>query len=154
MGDFAPDDDDEHGYVGDDFGQKVDLTQRIREIMLNYPDGSSILKELLQNSDDARATDVKFCLDLRTHPTDGLAYPKLGPFQGPALLVYNSGVFAESDFKSIQNIGDSEKKKQITSTGRFGIGASQCCSSAVSTLLASPLSLARALSPYVSNNNI
>lgn len=65
---------------------------------------------------------VKFCLDLRTHSSEGLAYPKLGPFQGAALLVYNSGVFAESDFKSIQNIGDSEKKKQITSTGRFGIG--------------------------------
>lgn len=31
-----------------DFGQKVDLTARIREILLNYPEGTSILKELVQ----------------------------------------------------------------------------------------------------------
>ena len=31
-----------------DFGQKVDLTARIREILLNYPEGTSILKEVIQ----------------------------------------------------------------------------------------------------------
>ncbi len=31
-----------------DFGQKVDLTARIREILLSYPEGTSILKELVQ----------------------------------------------------------------------------------------------------------
>lgn len=31
-----------------DFGQRVDLTARIREILLNYPEGTSILKELVQ----------------------------------------------------------------------------------------------------------
>ncbi len=31
-----------------DFGQRVDLTARIREILLNYPEGSTILKELVQ----------------------------------------------------------------------------------------------------------
>lgn len=31
-----------------DFGQKVDLTARIREILINYPEGTSILKELVQ----------------------------------------------------------------------------------------------------------
>ena len=33
-----------------DFGQKVDLTARLREILLNYPEGTSILKELVQNA--------------------------------------------------------------------------------------------------------
>ena len=37
----------------DDFGQKVDLSVRIREILRNYPEGLSILKELIQNADDA-----------------------------------------------------------------------------------------------------
>ena len=36
--------------VWDDFGQKVDLTARLREILLNYPEGTSILKELVQNA--------------------------------------------------------------------------------------------------------
>jgi hypothetical protein len=31
-----------------DFGQRVDLTARIREILINYPEGTSILKELVQ----------------------------------------------------------------------------------------------------------
>ena len=34
----------------DDFGQKVDLTARLRDILLNYPEGTSILKELVQNA--------------------------------------------------------------------------------------------------------
>ena len=37
----------------EDFGQKVDLSVRIREILRNYPEGLSILKELIQNADDA-----------------------------------------------------------------------------------------------------
>lgn len=32
----------------EDFGQRVDLTARIREILLNYPEGTSILKEMIQ----------------------------------------------------------------------------------------------------------
>lgn len=31
-----------------DFGQRVDLTARIREILLDYPEGTSIFKELIQ----------------------------------------------------------------------------------------------------------
>ena len=43
-------DDPVDGDVWDDFGQKVDLTARLREILLNYPEGTSILKELVQNA--------------------------------------------------------------------------------------------------------
>ena len=38
------------------FGQRVDLTSRIREILSNYPEGPSILKELIQNAVRALAT--------------------------------------------------------------------------------------------------
>lgn len=34
----------------EDFGQRVELSARIREILLNYPEGTSILKELVQNA--------------------------------------------------------------------------------------------------------
>ena len=33
----------------EDFGQKVDLTRQIREVLLNYPEGTTVLKELIQN---------------------------------------------------------------------------------------------------------
>ena len=109
---------------GEDFGQKIDLTVRIREILRNYPEGSSILKELIQNADDAGATEISFCLDRRAHGCTSLAFEKLAPFQGAALLAHNNAVFTETDFKSIQRIGDSLKKDKSngTKTGRFGVG--------------------------------
>lgn len=84
---------------GEDFGQKIDLTVRIREILRNYPEGTSILKELVQNADDAGAREVRLCLDLRQHGTAGLPSPALAQFQGPALLVFNDGVFTDTDFR-------------------------------------------------------
>eukprot|EP00854_Cymbomonas_tetramitiformis_P005341 gene5341-6484_t len=104
------------------FGQKVDLTTRIREILQNYPEGTSILKELIQNADDAAARNIKLCLDCRDHGTDKLAYSTLKDFQGPALFAYNDGVFTEADFESISRIGDSCKRGQVGKTGRFGVG--------------------------------
>jgi sacsin len=92
----------EDAFFGEDFGQKIDLTVRIREILRNYPEGSSILKELIQNADDAGAADVCFCLDLRQHGTESLVAKGLAPFQGPALLAFNSARFTDRDFESIQ----------------------------------------------------
>lgn len=104
----------------EDFGQKVDLTQRIREVLANYPEGTTILKELIQNADDAGATKVCFCLDRRRHGVESLVYGPLGEWQGPALLVHNNAQFAEEDFESISRIGDSKKRSQAWKTGRFG----------------------------------
>lgn len=110
---------------GEDFGQKVDLTASIRNILRNYPEGTAILKELVQNADDAGAKVVRFCLDHRTHPATSIANPSLAQFQGPSLLVYNDAVFTSEDFASIQRIGDSLKNignESKTKIGRFGIG--------------------------------
>ncbi|KAK9808692.1 hypothetical protein WJX72_002029 [[Myrmecia] bisecta] len=109
-----------------DFGQKVDLTASIRQILLSYPEGTAVLKELIQNADDAGASTVKFCLDFRRHGTGSLAYEKLAQFQGPSLLVFNDGVFSEADFASISRVGDSVKREQTGKTGRFGIGFNSC----------------------------
>jgi hypothetical protein len=40
------------------FGQVVSLTKRIRGILQGYPEGTAIFKELLQNAEDAGATEV------------------------------------------------------------------------------------------------
>ncbi|XP_024517929.1 sacsin-like [Selaginella moellendorffii] len=106
----------------EDFGQKVDLTQRIREVLLNYPEGTTILKEMIQNADDAGASQVCFCVDRRRHAVDSLVSPPLAQWQGPALLAYNNAAFTEEDFQSISRIGDSKKRGQAWKTGRFGIG--------------------------------
>lgn len=57
---------------GTDFGQKVDLCVRIREILRNYPEGLSIISELVQNADDATARSIKLVLDERQWGVDGV----------------------------------------------------------------------------------
>ena len=94
---------------------------------MHYPEGTSIPKELVQNdADDAGAREVRFCVDARHHPTEGLgAYAELAPFQGGgALLAYSSAPFTDVDVASIQRIGDSLKKAESKGgkTGRFGVG--------------------------------
>ncbi|XP_031090600.1 sacsin isoform X2 [Ipomoea triloba] len=106
----------------EDFGQKVDLTRRIREVLLNYPEGTTVLKELIQNADDAGATKICLCLDRRSHGTESLLSDRLAQWQGPALLAYNNAVFTEEDFLSISRIGGSAKHGQAWKTGRFGVG--------------------------------
>ncbi|KAA8533360.1 hypothetical protein F0562_033107 [Nyssa sinensis] len=106
----------------EDFGQKVDLTRRIREVLLNYPEGTTVLKELIQNADDAGATKVCLCLDRRVHGSHSLLSEKLAQWQGPALLAYNNAEFTDDDFVSISRIGGSSKHGQAWKTGRFGVG--------------------------------
>jgi len=80
------------------------------------------LKELLQNADDAGARTVRFCT-VEQRKIECASDPLSILMKGPSLLVYNSAKFSETDFKSIQQIGDSLKKdKNGTKTGRFGVG--------------------------------
>ena len=107
-----------------DFGQKADLCVRIREILRNYPEGSSILKELIQNADDAGAAQLTFVLDVRRHRREQLWSSNMAELHGPALLAYNNSKFTKTDFESIQRIGASLKKETSkgVKTGRFGVG--------------------------------
>ncbi|KAK1930915.1 Sacsin [Phytophthora citrophthora] len=124
-------------YFGDDFGQKIDLTVRIREILRNYPEGTSIFKEMVQNADDAGASEVNLCLDYRQHVASGLAYEKLASFQGlyedeTGILVLHLLIFAMiwlcrtlvAGTQQCHRIGDSLKKDNSKGwkTGRFGVG--------------------------------
>lgn len=106
----------------EDFGQKVDLTRRIREVLVNYPEGTTVLKELIQNADDAGATRICLCLDRRSHGSGSLLSETLKQWQGPSLLAFNDAVFTEEDFVSISRIGGSSKQGQASKTGRFGVG--------------------------------
>ncbi|XP_052152045.1 uncharacterized protein LOC127770389 isoform X1 [Oryza glaberrima] len=113
---------DPGGMLLEDFGQRVDLTRRIREVLANYPEGTTALRELIQNADDAGASRVRLCLDRRAHGAGSLLAPALAQWQGPALLAYNDAVFTDEDFASISRIGDSRKVSQVWKTGRFGVG--------------------------------
>eukprot|EP00662_Eupelagonemidae_sp_cell21_P049282 gene49282-8293_t len=46
----------------------------------------------------------------------------MGQLQGPALLMYDSGVFSDRDLAGLMSFGVGSKKGDPTSTGLFGLG--------------------------------
>ena len=83
------------------------------------------MKELIQNADDAGARTIRFCTaEARGQGNNSQSTDPLSELMmGPSLIAYNSAKFTDTDFKSIQRIGDSLKKdKKGTKTGRFGVG--------------------------------
>lgn len=91
------------------FGQHEVLTSRLRRIIDDYADGPGILSELLQNADDAGATEVRFLIDESTHGSGSLLGGNMADWQGPALLVYNDSKFSPADFAAIARIGQDSK---------------------------------------------
>lgn len=124
------------------FRENVDLLGVIRSILDNYPFSAGLLREILQNSDDAKATeqvrrpsplqhlstnDVQvFVLDCRTHPTERVWNTDVVNSQGPALLAYNNATFQPEDWTALQNISRSSKKEDTSKIGKFGIGIRSC----------------------------
>ncbi|KAJ8392642.1 hypothetical protein AAFF_G00073160 [Aldrovandia affinis] len=92
----------------------------LKDILCRYPDGGQILKELIQNADDAGATAVAFIHDERAYETQTLWTEDLHKYQGPALYAYNNAEFTEDDWGGIQ--GRSNKRNDPNKVGRFGIG--------------------------------
>lgn len=104
------------------FGQSEALTRRLRHILELYPEGPSILSELIQNADDAGASTVRVLYSSRHYGTTALLGSKMAPWQGPALYFYNDAQFSAADFSNIARIGQASKLDKVLSTGRFGLG--------------------------------
>ena len=108
------------------FGQKEKLTNRLKRILTGYPCDESIMKELLQNADDAKATKVCFIKDPRQHPDERVFEECWKPLQGPALCVYNNAPFTESDIQGIQNLGKEVRETIQTRLVSMVWGSMQC----------------------------
>jgi hypothetical protein len=81
-----------------------------------YDSGYPILKELLQNADDAGAR--RFRLDALSGWPDA-SNPLL---RGPGLLVVNDGTFRKNDERGITSFGESSKAIDSAAIGKFGLG--------------------------------
>ena len=103
--------------IGRKFKPREPYTHRLSKILEEYPDGSQILREILQNSDDSQSTEQIFILDHNTYPSNKLFDLKLDRYQGPALLSRNTTIFEEKDFKSLLKLADSEKHNQFDKIG-------------------------------------
>ena len=86
-----------------------------------------MFKEFLQNADDARAERFAVLYDscdgdAKSDDNSPLPDPAMKDWQGPALYVFNSGVFTDRDFKSVISIGRSGKRNDSRSIGKYGLG--------------------------------
>ena len=106
----------------EEFGQHEPLTVRLHNLLSEYPEGTGVIKELLQNADDAKASDFKFLLDRRTHGKQSLICQEMEHWQGPALYAYNSAVFEPKDFQNICRLGGGGKMDSMDKIGKFGLG--------------------------------
>ena len=110
----------------EDAGQSESLLDRLVDILSQYKEsgGLTVVKEMLQNADDAEATEVNICFDTRSHKADPktLYLPGMAKAHGPALIFHNNSTFTDEDFKNITKLAGRTKAKQNLKIGKFGIG--------------------------------
>lgn len=106
-----------------EFDHKEDLLSRLADLVRGYPVGLGLVKEFLQNADDAGASWLRVIYDKSQHPGSMPRKEQLEAL-GPALFFVNDKVFSDLDFGNIQSIGGRGKLKDAGRTGRFGQGFS------------------------------
>lgn len=80
------------------------------------PSGFSLFKELVQNTDDAKAPRLGFG---RSAGLSNATHPLL---RAPALFFVNNGKFDASDARGIRSFGQNSKAADQGSIGKFGLG--------------------------------
>jgi sacsin len=104
-----------------DFSERI--TSRLRDLVAKYPKGLGLVKEFLQNADDAGASHLRIIYD-RRHHAGSFDDPGMNTALGPALIFINDRPFTPDDLQHIQTISDSGKRADAGRTGRFGQGVS------------------------------
>ena len=108
--------------VFEDAGQHEPLITRLSNILKEYKDGLTIIKEMIQNADDAEATEVNILYDARQHTTEKLLIKGMGDSHGPALVVHNNSTFTDEDFENITKLAGATKANKPLKIGKFGVG--------------------------------
>ena len=111
--------------IMEDAGQNEPLLDRLNNILQQYQDcdGYTIVKEMLQNADDAGASEINIVFDHRMHSTESLYYSGMAPTHGPALVIHNNKPFSDEDFNNITKLANSSKNDSTSlKIGKFGIG--------------------------------
>ncbi len=81
-----------------------------------YQTGFPVLKELIQNTDDALASEFHYGL------SSGLPKAVHPLLRGPGLFLINNGKFKASDARGIRSFGLNSKAADKASIGKFGLG--------------------------------
>ena len=89
------------------------ITDNLRD---RYDNGFPILKELIQNADDAKARNFIFA---HHGGFPDAAHPLLN---GPGLWFFNDGGFEPSDARALRSFGINSKAGDAAAIGKFGLG--------------------------------
>jgi sacsin len=84
------------------------------------------LNEFVANAEDCgTASKVTWILDSErsTFPSKRIFCKELKAWQTPALYIYNDGIFSDSDFKALVNIGMGSKSEDTSKIGKYGLGS-------------------------------
>ncbi|OWF40809.1 Sacsin [Mizuhopecten yessoensis] len=121
----VPKDEDSDSTDSDCAMDQPSLLEQLKTILDNYQD-AQIIRELIQNADDANATEMQIIYVNDTEETTSGQYKQCGCyseyFKVPALCVYNNAMFDKDDWKYIKTIYRSGKREDALKIGRFGLG--------------------------------
>lgn len=81
-----------------------------------YDSGFPVLKELIQNANDAGASELYIT---KTEGISSASHPLL---KKPALLVFNDGEVTDDDLKGIISVAQGGKTGKQGVIGKFGLG--------------------------------
>ena len=110
-----------------EFGLQEGITDRIMGLIREIP-LSSVVKEMIQNAEDAKATEIVFILDdqdysSKTETLINSMCPRWKDLHSfPSLTVYNNKAFSEDDIKGIQTLSVGGKSNNPNTIGKFGLG--------------------------------
>jgi hypothetical protein len=89
----------------------------LADVYKDTGDGRTLLRELVQNADDARATRLVFAVLDRGWPRAANSL-----LRGPALVVVNDGAFPARDRDALHRALGGSKADDAGTVGRFGLG--------------------------------
>lgn len=102
--------------LGYDFEAIDNLRNNLESYRIQNNNGFPILKELIQNANDAEATEMI----LKYFPGDKTANHPL--LKNKGIFVYNNGSFSSTNETAMRTIGGSDKKKDTNKVGKYGLG--------------------------------
>lgn len=105
------------GYIQDPLHIINLITDNLRD---RYESGFPVLKEIIQNVDDAGRGEEKLSLEFGISP--GIPDADHPLLQGNALYFLNNGDFSDNDSRAIRSFGLNSKAAEQSAIGKFGLG--------------------------------